>query len=90
MPNKPEATLAARVGPYKDEMEDGVTGLLYDDPKDFFDKLCVLIEKEELRRELAERAKKWVLENRHYEKTVPRLYEWYQELRARKKMALVA
>lgn len=82
---KPEATLASRVRPYSDEMVDGETGLLYDDPSDFVQKLGMLIENAELRARLAENAKRWVMENRHIEKTVPGLYEFYQELRARKR-----
>jgi glycosyl transferase family 1 len=83
--SKPEATLAGRVRPYTEEIVDGETALLYDTPEDFVEKLSALIENEELRRKLGERAKKWVLENRHYEKTVPALFEFYQEIRARKR-----
>lgn len=83
--SQPEATLASRVRPYTDEMVDGETGLFYSDPKEFVEKLSVLIEDIELRRKLGEGAKKWVLENRHYEKTVPGLFDFYQEIRARKR-----
>ncbi len=78
--DKPEATLAARVEPYK-EIEDGVTGLLYDTPAEFVQKLSTLIENVELRRTLGENAKKWVLDNRTPEKTIPGLMEFYQECR---------
>jgi glycosyltransferase involved in cell wall biosynthesis len=80
-----EATLAANVLPYSDEMIDGETGLLYDDPAEFKQKLQKLIDDVELRKTLADNGRKWVLENRHYEKTVPGLFEYYKELRARKR-----
>lgn len=83
--SRPEATLAQRVRPYTEEIVDGETALFYEGPQEFVEKLSVLIENEALRRTLGENAKKWVLENRHFEKTVPGLFEFYQELRARKR-----
>ena len=82
---RPEATLASNVKPYNEEMVDGVNGLLYDDPKQFVEKLSALIEAPDLARRLAEQAKADVIRTRHYEKTVPGLYEFYQETRARKR-----
>lgn len=86
----PEPCLAGNAGPYAEEMVDGETGLLYGSPQEFVEKLSALIEREELRRMLGANAKKWVLENRHYSKTVPPLMEFYQTLRARKALALTA
>jgi glycosyltransferase involved in cell wall biosynthesis len=82
--SRPEATLAANERPYSEEMVDGETGLLYDHPDEFVQKLGALIESAELRQRLGENAKKWVLENRLYTKTAVGLHEFYQELRARK------
>jgi glycosyltransferase involved in cell wall biosynthesis len=90
MPAIPEATLAANTSPYSDEIEDGETGLLYNDPAEFAEKLGILIERAELRKKLGESARKWVLENRDYRLTTPPLFEFYKELRARKAMALEA
>jgi glycosyltransferase involved in cell wall biosynthesis len=84
----PEATLAGNCRPYSEEIVDGENGLLYSDPAEFVTKLSALIENAELRRDLARRAKAWVLENRHYEKTIPGLFEFYQHLRAKKKVLL--
>jgi glycosyltransferase involved in cell wall biosynthesis len=78
--DKPEPTLAARVEPYH-EIEDGVTGLLYSTPAEFVQKLSLLIEDADLRARLADAAKKWVLENRTPEKTIPGLMDFYQECR---------
>lgn len=78
--NKPEATLAARVEPYH-EIEDGVTGMLYNTPEEFVQKLSLLIEDSELRARLGHAAKCWVLDNRTPEKTIPGLLEFYQECR---------
>lgn len=89
--HRPEATLAPNMSPYNEEIIDGETGLLYDPSSDprvmaesFAANLEELIKNVELRRKVAENAKKWVLENRHYLKTVPGLYEYYHELRLRK------
>ena len=77
---RPAATLAANVLPYQ-EIEDGKTGLLYNTPEEFETKLGGLIESETLRRELAGNAKDWVYENRDAMKEVPKLYEFYQQVR---------
>jgi len=80
----PEVTLAANVIPYNEEMVDGETGLLYSTPEEFAEKLGNLIENAELRTKLGENAKKWVLNNRHYLKTVSELADFYDELRKEK------
>lgn len=90
MPYVPEATLAANVPPYSLEIQDGTTGLLYDHPKHFVDQLAALIEQPSLRKTLGENAKQWVLQNRHYEKTAPGLFEFYQELRSKKRVMVTA
>jgi len=90
MPHRPEVTLAGAVPPYSEEMVDGETGLLYHDPKEFIDKLSLLIEKPDLRRTLAESAREWVFANRHYTKTVPGLFDFYQHLRAKKRVQVTA
>ena len=84
MPHRPEATLASNVPPYSDEIVDGETGMLYSTPEEFVQKLGRLIEDATLRLRLGEGAKKWVMENRHYSKTVPGLFEYYQHLRIKK------
>lgn len=78
--DKPEATLAANVPPFSDEMVDGETGLLYDDPTDFAEKLSLLIKDQELRNRLAHNAKTWVLTNRGPQATIPPLWDFYQDL----------
>lgn len=86
----PEATLAANVGPYQ-EIEDGRTGLLYDNSKEFAMKLKELIKNVELRKMLGSNAHGWVTDNRSVEQTVPGLYEFYQELKAKQRQeALVS
>jgi glycosyl transferase family 1 len=80
--SRPEATLAANFGPYQ-EIKDGETGLLYRTPEEFAQKLGVLIEDAQLRARLGQEAKRWVLDNRTPEKTIPGLYEFYQDCRAR-------
>jgi glycosyltransferase involved in cell wall biosynthesis len=84
VPNPP-AMLAQRTGPYLDEIKDGETGILFNDSKDFIDKISLLIENEELRRTLGANAKDWVIENRDAHRHTPKLYEFYASLREEKK-----
>jgi len=79
---RPEATLAGNVLPYR-EIRDGETGLLYSTPEEFAYKLGVLIEDAQLRQRLGAAAKEWVFANRTPDKTIPGLFEFYAECRAR-------
>lgn len=79
---RPEATLARNIPPF-DEIEDGVTGLLYDTPQEFAEKLGTLIENATLRQTLGEGAKEWVRQNRSTAVTAPRLLNFYAETRDR-------
>lgn len=81
---RPEVTLAQNVGPYK-EIEDGKTGLLFDTPQDFKEKLLALIKNPELRRILAGRGQEWVRSNRAAEKTIVGLYEFYESLKTKQR-----
>jgi glycosyltransferase involved in cell wall biosynthesis len=83
----PEATLAQR-GPVFSEIKDGESGLLFDTAAEFVQKLSLLIEDAELRKRLHASAHKWVLENRTPEQTIPRLFDFYTEIRARQKRDL--
>jgi len=85
--NQPEATLAANTEPYF-EIKDGKTGLLFNSPEEFVQKLGQLIENKDLRTKISQNAKKWVLENRTPEKTIPALYDFYTELKDRQKSEL--
>jgi glycosyltransferase involved in cell wall biosynthesis len=80
--------LASNYGPYK-EIEDGKTGLLYDTPEEFVQKLSVLIENAELRKTLADGAKEWVRANRFAEVTAVGHAEFLRELRSIKKAELL-
>lgn len=86
--SKPEATLAANVATYH-EIKDGETGLLYRTPKEFAQKLGQLIESQDLRLRLGAAAHQWVLANRTPQATIPGLFEFYMECRARTKGAKV-
>jgi glycosyltransferase involved in cell wall biosynthesis len=79
-----EATLAQK-GPVFSEIEDGVTGLVFETPDEFVEKLSSLIENADLRKKLHANAHKWVIANRTPEKTIPGLFEFYSETRARQK-----
>jgi glycosyltransferase involved in cell wall biosynthesis len=78
---KPAATLAQNTGPYRDEIEDNRTGLLFNDPKEFEDKLSLLIEDVKFRREVAANAKDWVSQNRDAMKEVPKIIQSWEEIR---------
>jgi glycosyltransferase involved in cell wall biosynthesis len=84
---QPEATLAAKSRAYS-EIVDGETGLLYNKPGDFVEKLSLLIEDATLRARLAASARRWVLENRTPEATIPALFDFYAETRARQRRDL--
>ncbi len=86
---KPEATLAANVGPYK-EIEHGKTGLLYNTPEEFVEQLEGLVQNADLRRDLGAGAKDWTLANRVASKTVPGLLDFYKELKAKQRMEALA
>jgi glycosyltransferase involved in cell wall biosynthesis len=79
-------TLAQNTGAYKAEMIDGETGLLFNDPKEFEDKLSLLIENETERKRLGRNAKDWVHEHRDAMKEVPKMVQWWNELREERKL----
>lgn len=83
---EPEASLAANVGPYQ-EIQDGETGLLYNNGQEFLEKLEILVKDAELRKRLGHGARKWILENRTAEKTVPGLFEFYKHLKEKQRHA---
>jgi glycosyltransferase involved in cell wall biosynthesis len=82
--DKPEATLAANVPPFSDEMVNDETGLLYDSPEDFVEKLSALITDADLRARLGQAAKTWVLTHRTPSATIPDLWSYYVSLRERR------
>ncbi len=84
---QPEATLAQR-GPTHSEMKDGETALMFDDADEFAQKLSLLIEDAELRKKIAMGAREWVLSNRTPEQTIPALFDFYSESRARQRRDL--
>jgi len=77
---RPAATLAQRAGAFT-EIQDRLTGLLYDTPQQFQDGLCELIEDAVFRKSLAENARDWVRENRDAFKLAPKLLEFYETVR---------
>lgn len=77
----PAATLASRTAAFAREMEDGVTGMLFDGEEEFETKLSALIEDSTLRKTLASNAKDWMKTNRDPAKHALVLYEKYQQLR---------
>lgn len=77
----PAPTLAQDTGPYKDEIIDGRTGMLFSNPEEFVAKLSFLIENERERKVLGENAKDWVSENRDAFKLTPKLIGFYESLR---------
>ena len=82
----PAATLAQNTGAYKAEIQDGKTGLLFNDPKEFEEKLCLLIEDAKLRKELGANAKQWISENRDAMKVVPQIVNFWETLREERKL----
>jgi glycosyltransferase involved in cell wall biosynthesis len=82
---RPAATLAQNTGVYAAEVIDNETGLLFNTPEEFEQKLCTLIEDATLRKNLASNARDWVVDNRDAFKTVPKLHEFYLKLKEEQK-----
>jgi glycosyltransferase involved in cell wall biosynthesis len=80
------ATLAQNSASYQREMVDGETGLLFNNPQEFEDKLSLLIENETERKRLGRNAKDWVHENRDAMKEVPKIVQWWEQLREERKL----
>lgn len=78
--HNPVATLASNAPPFSDEMVDGETGLLYDGPEEFAQKLERLIKDPQLRKTLAHNAHEWVWRNRDEALWVPKLEQYYESL----------
>lgn len=79
LPN-PAATLAQDGDVYGSVVKDGETGFLFKDKDEFLEKFGILVESASKRRELADNAKTWALENRDIMKWAPRLREFYESV----------
>jgi len=84
----PVMTVAQNFGPYAAEIIDGETGVLFNDPSQFIDKMSWMIEDAAERKRIAANAKDWTMENRSAYKTVPELFKFYERLREEKKIAM--
>lgn len=73
-------TLASNAGPYRDEIIDGETGMLFSTPEEFVEKLDALVKDKALRERLGSNAHDWVREHRDAKKTAVPLYEFYRSL----------
>jgi glycosyltransferase involved in cell wall biosynthesis len=82
---KPAATLAQNTGAYQKEIVDGETGLLFNTPEEFENKLSLLIEDVTERKRLAANAKDWISENRDAMKRVPEMVAYWEQVREEKK-----
>jgi hypothetical protein len=79
-------TLAQRSAAYKKEIIEGETGLLFGDPEEFEAKLSLLIEDETERKRIGSNAKDWVHENRDAMKEVPKMVQWWEQMREERKI----
>jgi hypothetical protein len=73
------SVVAART-PYKEEVEDGKTGLLYTTPHDFKTQLETLIDNPSLRETIGKQARAWVLANRDAKQNAKLWHEAYLAL----------
>lgn len=71
--------VVADVAPYNLEIQDGVTGLLYQDDKSFVEQCNRLIKYPELREALAKNARKWVEEHRNLDKIADKYIEVFEK-----------
>lgn len=79
---KPAACLAQKTAVFAEEIEEGVTGSLFETPEEFETKLCELIEDEKKRKELASNAKDWIRTHRDPSNHAIKLFEQLQKTRA--------
>jgi len=82
----PAATLAQNTGPYKAEILDEQTGLLFNNAAEFEEKLARLVEDVPLRKSLASNAKQWISENRDAMKLTPGIVQAWEQLREDRKV----
>ena len=73
-------TLAQAAGPYKHEIIDGETGLLFSTPQEFVEKLDRLVRDPDYRVKLGQAAHDWVRAERDALKTVIPLANFYRDL----------
>lgn len=85
---RPAATVAQTTGAYQDEIEDGVTGMLFTTPEQFEAKMSALIESETLRKTLASNAKDWVRTHRDHKDIATKLFMKYVEVREAQKRTM--
>jgi hypothetical protein len=78
---KPAATIASNYGAFAREIEDGKTGMLFNNSEEFETKLQALIDDATLRKDIAANAKDWVRTNRDPDVHVPELYKKFSEVR---------
>lgn len=78
--SKPAVTLAENAGAFGEIIENE-TGLLYNSPEEFEDKLSFLIEDAAARKRMASNAKDWLRENRDPKIWAPRIAEAFERLR---------
>lgn len=86
---KPAATLAQNTSAYKVEIQDGVTGMLFNTVEEFEQKLEGMILDRTLCRTMASNAKDWVRTNRDPRVHVPALLNAYQELRDARRACMI-
>jgi len=84
---KPAATLAQNTAAYP-EIEEGVTGMLFNDPAEFEEKLGIMIENETLCKTMASNAKDWVNTNREAKKVALALFQKWTEVREGHKLTM--
>lgn len=71
-------SLVSNVMPYNIDIEDGVTGMLYKDEKEFIKKFKLLREDKNLRKDIANNAYEWVRKNRDIKDIAKKYVEMYE------------
>lgn len=66
--------------PYKEHIQDGITGLLFDDGKEFYEQLKRIRTDGELREKIIKNAYEWVRENRNLATWAPKILDIYKEV----------
>jgi len=78
--------VAPRMGSNAEVIEDGVNGFLVETEREWFERLKLLVESEDLRREMGANARRTVVKRFSAEVQMPRMVEVFEQVRAENKV----
>lgn len=73
-------SVVSNITPYREVVEDGVTAMAYNNPKDFYNKMKLLLTDAKLRQQIGNNAYKWVRKNKDQKIHAIKLLERLEDL----------